>query len=402
MRLSNPWIANPWIAAMLSGFFGAVAGVGIANLAAIAAPWRSGDYLPGRPAAAPAGPAAVAETPETSFSFGTIAVGASGSHSFVIKNAGDAPLELTKGATSCTCTVSDFEESEGGSSAAKTIAPGESTRLEVKWRGKGDGGPYRQSASVLTSDPRRRQIAFVVEGTVVPPYKAVPSSVALPKLTPDMSHEAAVRVFTYGAEPPAIDSLALADEKTAGFYAISSTPLAADEIAAEKAATGGFKIDVQVRPGLPLGSVRQGIKATFRMPDEVVAEIPIEGVVAGDFALAGAGWNSARESLMLGTVSGRTGSRATLFLTVKGPYRDAVRPSVREVVPACLQVAVDEAKPVGGGGVVRIPLTVTIPPGTAAVDHAGTLLAPAGRIVLDTGHPDTPTLEIKVCVTVLP
>ena len=68
---------------------------------------------------------------------GTVGVGAKGSHEFVIRNIGAAPLELTKGATSCTCTVSDFEEKEGGSTSAKIVPPGESTKLKRMARASG-------------------------------------------------------------------------------------------------------------------------------------------------------------------------------------------------------------------------------------------------------------------------
>ena len=395
-------MSNPWFVAGCSAGAGLVAGVAIAGLSALLIPARIGDLAPTDTRLATDADAPVAETPETTFSFGQIAVGASGEHEFTIRNAGPVPLELAKGATSCTCTVSDFEESEGGSADKKIVLPGASAGLKVKWRGKGDGGAYRQSASIATNDPRRPQIAFIVEGTLVPSYVAVPSGVALPKLAPSASHEATVRVFTFGKEPPTVASLALSEEKTARLYSLASAPLTTAEIERMKGATGGFRIDVEVRPGLPLGTVRQGIKAVFRMPDEITAEIPIEGTVTGDFSFAGAGWDSTREALMLGTVAARTGTTATLFMTVKGPHRGAVRPTVREVVPSSLVVTVGEPKPVGSGNVVRIPLTVAIPPGSPAVSHAGTELSPAGRIFLDTGHPETPSLEIRVCATVVP
>ena len=350
----------------------------------------------------PTGAAPKVDVPETQFSFGTVGVGAKGFHEFVIRNIGDAPLELTKGATSCTCTVSDFEESEGGSKDAKVVPPGESTKLKVQWRGKGDGGPFRQQASVLTNDPSRPQIAFVVEGAVVPTYKATPTAITLSKMSASSSEQATVTVFTFGKEQPAIDSLSLTDEKTAGFYSLTSAPLTPEDLTAETGATGGFRITADIRPGLPIGPLRQTIKLVFRMPDEVVAEIPVEGSVSGDLALAGTAWDSSREALLLGTVAARTGSQTNLFLTAKGPHRADVRPVVREVIPDSLQIAVGEGKPVGSGNVIRIPLSITIPPGSNPSNHNCSAQAPAGRIVLDTGHPDSPTLTIPVCITIAP
>lgn len=391
---------NAWIVAGLAGCLGAAVGGGIATLEAAIRPWRAGDFSTTKPGAT--GPAPRVEVPETQFAFGTVGVGAQGSHPFVIRNVGDAPLELTKGATSCTCTVGDFEESEGGSKDAKVVRPGESTKLRVQWRGKGDGGPFRQQASVLTNDPSRPQIAFVVEGTVVPTFKAKPNAIALPKLSTSSTEQATVTVFTFGKEPPTIDSLTATEEKTAGFYSLTSAPLSGDELAAEAGATGGFRITADIRPGLPIGPLRQTIKVVFRMPEEVVAEIPVDGSVTGDLALAGAAWDSSREALLLGTVSSRSGSQTSVFLTVKGPHRAAVKPTVREVVPEALHVDVGEGKPVGSGNVIRIPLSISIPPGSKPANHICSAQAPAGKIVLDTGHPESPTLTIPVCVTIAP
>ena len=395
MRMPNAWVVTG-VAALL----GAAVGGGIATLEASTRPWRAGDFAV--TSARPVGPTPQVEVPETQFAFGTVGVGAKGFHEFVIRNTGAAPLELTKGATSCTCTVSDFEEKEGGSKDAKVVQPGESTKLKVQWRGKGDGGPFRQQASVLTNDPARPQIAFVVEGTVVPTYKAVPNVVTLPKLSTSSNERATVTVYTFGKEQPTVDSLTLTEEKTAQLYSLASSPLEAEALAAETGATGGFLITADIRPGLPIGPLRQTIKAVFRMPEEVTIEIPVDGSVSGDLALAGTAWDSSREALLLGTVSSRSGSQTNLFLTAKGPHRADVRPVVRSVVPDALQVVIGEGKPVGSGNVIRIPLTITIPPGSKPANNICSEQAPAGKIMLDTGHPDSPTLTIPVCVAIVP
>ena len=105
---------------------------------------------------------------------------------------------------------------------------------------------------------------------------------------------------------------------------------------------------------------------------------------------------------MLGTVSGKTGHRSQLFLTARGPHRDAVRPVVREVVPDSLQVTIGAAGEIGDGGVVRVPIEIVIPAGSRPVNHLCTQQGPAGRILLETGHPDTPVLAIPVCVAIGP
>jgi hypothetical protein len=393
-------LPSAWVVAGVAACLGAAVGGGIATLEAATRPWRAGDFAVA--SSRPSGPAPQVEVPETQFAFGTVGVGAKGVHEFVIRNTGSAPLELAKGATSCTCTVSDFEEKEGGSTGVRVVQPGESTKLKVQWRGKGDGGPFRQQASVLTNDPSRPQVAFVVEGTVVPTYKAVPNVVTLPKLSTSSRETVTVTFFTFGQEQPTVDSLTVTDEQTAEFYSLTSAPLEPTALAAENGATGGFLVTAEIRPGLPIGPLRQSIKVVFRMPEELVAELPVEGSVSGDLALAGTAWDSSREALLLGTVSSRTGTEANLFLTVKGPHRADVKPVVRQVIPDSLRVVVGEGKPVGSGNVIRIPLTITIPPGSPPANHICSTQAPAGKIVFDTGHPDSPTLTIPVCIAIAP
>lgn len=398
MHLRTP---NPWSVAVFALAVGAGLGAGTALIRSAATPWQVGDFRPDAAADDAAGPRA--ETAETEYAFGTIGTGQTGSHEFTIRNAGREPLTLTKGATSCTCTISDFERSEGGDpDGAKSVAPGGVTKVKVQWKGKGGGGPFRQQATIFTNDQRRPEVVFVVEGRVVPTWKAVPEAVVFSRLSATTGDRAVVRIYTFGSEPPSAVEATIDHPQAAQFFSLATAPMAAAEFAEEPGATGGLNLTIEIKPGLPLGPLRHTIALSFRMPDAVTAELPFEGVVAGDLALAGAAWDSSHQILSLGTVSGKKGLRTQLFLTAKGPHRDAVRPVVREVVPDSLQVDIGESKPVGTGGVVRTPLTIVVPPGSPPANNLCSEQAPPGRIVLDTGHPDTPTLTIRVCIAIGP
>ena len=390
----NAW----WVAAVA-----AVAGVAIGASGAFlqrSTPWTVGDL---RVTSAPSGPAPQVETAETRHAFGTLGTGGSGSHEFVVRNAGDGPLTLRKGTTSCTCTVSDFEAIEGGSAdGTRVVSPGGETKIRVQWKGKPPGGPFRQQATILTDDPRRPEVVFTVEGTVVPTWKAIPDLLAVPRLAASSGERVTSDVFTYGTESPAVTEVALDDPKFAQSVSFATAPLSAEEVAAETGATGGFRLTVDLKPGLPIGPLKRTVRVSFTMPEPLVAEIPLEGTVGGDLVMAGPGWDSSRQALLLGTVSGKAGLRTRVFLTAKGPHRDSVRPTVREVVPEALQVTIGDGSPIGTGGAVRIPIDIVIPPGSRAVNHLCSQQGPAGRIVLATGHPDSPEFTIPVCVAVGP
>lgn len=393
-------LPNPWAAAGIAALVGTGLGAGSALVRSAATPWQIGDFRPGGAVDDAAGPRV--ETTETAHAFGTIGTGETGSHEFEIRNAGHGPLTLTKGASSCTCTIADFERSTGGDpEGTKTVPPGASTRIRIQWKGKGSG-PFRQQATIFTNDPRRSEIVFVVSGQVVPAWKAVPETVVFSRLSATTGDAAEVRVYTFGAQPPEDIQASIDHAQAAQFFSLAAVPLLAADLADEPGATGGFRLSVHVKPGLPLGPLRQTISVSFCMPEAIALELPLQATVSGDLALAGAKWDSSLQVLSLGSVSGRTGLRTQLFLVAKGPHRDLVRPIVREVVPAGLQVEIGERKPVGTGGTFRTPLTIVIPPGSPHANHLCSEQAPAGRIVLETGHPDTPTLTVRVCVAIGP
>jgi len=399
MRLRAP---GAWSVAAWALVVGAALGAGAPAIRAAVRPWRLGEFDPAGQVVKEGISVPQIDAPSTQYAFGTMAEGSEESHEFTIRNAGEAPLKITRGATSCSCTVSDFEATEGGDAdGEKLLAPGAAAKLRLKWRGK-KGGPFRQQATVFTNDPRRPEMVFVVEGFVVPIWKAEPRSIVLTAISSQGGAKASTRIYTYGKEPPTVAAIGTADPENSQFLSFSTKPLGPEDLAHEQGATGGVAVDVEILAGVPLGPLRKTIEVDLRLPEEVKAEVVVEGTVVGDLALAGPGWDFSRQVLQLGTVSGRNGMHTQLFITAKGAHRDSVRPTVRAVVPGSMQVEVGAGTPVGSGGVVRIPLSISIPAGSPPCNHLGSSQAPAGRIVLDTGHPESPTMTIPVCVAVGP
>lgn len=390
-----------WTVAAAAAAAGCLVGAGGVALRAALVPWRIGEFVAVSEASAADSPRA--EVTQTAHVFGTIGTGVSGSHRFEIRNVGPRALTLSRGSSSCSCTVSDFEVADGGSpEATKIVLPGASTFVTVRWQGKPPGGPFRQQVTILTDDPRRPEIVLGIEGNVVPTWLAVPDTIALDQLTISSQRQASAAIYTYGPQPPEPRAVVIDGPDAEKLFALMTTPLTADEIAKQPGASGGFRIDIDIKPGLPLGPLRRTITATFTMPDEVVASLVVEGNVSGELGLVGPGWDAARQTLVLGTVSGQVGFKRQLFLTARGPHRDRIQPVVREVVPASLAVTVGQGVPVGSGNVVRFPIDLVILPGARPANHLCSEQGPAGKIVLDTGHPDAPSWSIPVCIAIGP
>ncbi|HYW79937.1 MAG TPA: DUF1573 domain-containing protein [Thermoguttaceae bacterium] len=118
----------------LTAVLGMLAGTGTAMLQLARAPWDGdpggvANYPSPPDVGAPNDPVPEIVVDEVEHDFGVMDQGAEGSHVFVFKNAGDAPLELKRGPTSCGCTDLDIERF--------TIPPGESSDVTILWIAKG-------------------------------------------------------------------------------------------------------------------------------------------------------------------------------------------------------------------------------------------------------------------------
>jgi hypothetical protein len=91
----------------------------------------------------------------TTFDFGSGQRNGKGKHTFVIRNLGDEPLTLSRGATSCKCAVSELKNDK--------IGPGESTDVTLEWHLTTEGEQFRQTADIYTNDPRQPTITLVVQ-----------------------------------------------------------------------------------------------------------------------------------------------------------------------------------------------------------------------------------------------
>jgi hypothetical protein len=90
---------------------------------------------------------------------GTVAKGEKIVHDFVIKNEGDAVLEITNVHPSCGCTVAEFD---------KTIAPGQTGKVHAVVDTATFNGAIAKGVTVLTNDPDTPQMELTVRAKVEP------------------------------------------------------------------------------------------------------------------------------------------------------------------------------------------------------------------------------------------
>lgn len=120
-------------------------------------------------------------TDHQSYNWNTIPYdGGLAKHEFVIKNTGEADLNLANLKTSCTCTqayliigskISPRFNMHSKSDWTGIVRPGDTAKLEVEFdptfHGPTGVGPIQRIVSVETSDPKLPYLEFKLDGVVI-------------------------------------------------------------------------------------------------------------------------------------------------------------------------------------------------------------------------------------------
>jgi hypothetical protein len=101
--------------------------------------------------------ATVAQDPFT-WDFGRVKAGIALEHDFVLKNDSKRVLRVQNISTSCGCTVSEV--------AKKTLAPGESTTIKVKFDSLGYYGETQQFVYVTTDNLDKPILRYIIKAYV--------------------------------------------------------------------------------------------------------------------------------------------------------------------------------------------------------------------------------------------
>lgn len=326
---------------------------------------------------------------QTEYKFGSMEPGKEGSHDFTLSNQGTGRLMLVTGSTSCSCALSKLEKTE--------LKPGESTKVTLTWRSKDYAGPYKQTATILTSDRGRPEVTFTVVGEVSQMVRADPPALVFTSLTDGQEANGQVRLLSAFASPPLeVLDHKLSDQATARCFTVRFEPAAPTEEEKKKGFRSACLLRVTAKPGLPQGPFEQTILLRLNQEAHPALAVTVKGVVGSDIAIAGRGWNPDRKILDIGPVGNREAIQRQLVLLVRGSHAREVRFKCLKCDPDFLQVSLGETKVADDGAVSRTSLVVEIPKGSPPVNRLGTDQRPAGEILLETTHPQVPRLRIMV------
>ncbi len=313
--------------------------------------------------------------------FGAVERDTKAVHVFKITNLGDAPLELEAGDTTCTrCTITKLEKSR--------VEPGETTGVRVEYLTTQAMPRFRQHATILTNDPEHPSVDLTIFGTVMSRFRVIPDNLVLSKISANEGRTAEVRIYAFVSDEISVEKYELVSQDTAEYFDITSQPIPRDQLTEPKASSA-CRVLVTVKPGLPLGPIRQTIRLELKMgggaPNAVV-EVPIEGTVDSDISIVGVGWNADAGRLAIGEVASSQGAKRDLRLVVRGSQRNDVKFTLEKVDPAWLKVSLGAASELNSG-VMQIPLSIEIPPGSPPMNRLGSDQGKYAEVVLDTTHP---------------
>jgi hypothetical protein len=133
-------------------------------LALCAALWVATAIWAQTGAKTPAAPAAGAKKPKATAvepikDVGNVSKGEKITHDFMIKNDGDADLQITNVQPACGCTVAEFD---------KVIKPGQTGKVHAVVDTTTFNGPIAKGISVFTNDPATPQIELTLRAKVEP------------------------------------------------------------------------------------------------------------------------------------------------------------------------------------------------------------------------------------------
>ncbi len=325
----------------------------------------------------PAGPPPKLELVEaSSYQFGTIPVGGKRTHAWSFRNTGEGPLDIWLEDTTCSCTVASLKAARGEEKTI-TIAPGQSSPLEVSWEGR-HAGRFHQAATIGTNDPDHPSVVLTLIGTVLDPLEIRPSdSVAFPDGTPEQSRSASVQIVSN--DLPDVKLLQVSTSKP-GLIVAQAKPMSPEELAKEKGKSG-YALSIEVRPGMPAGRFLEEVSIETNHPRRPSLKIHLSGNTVGPITLTPA-------RVVMPSVPRAKGASVSLALVVRG--EQAVRFEIASK-PEILKVEITpETGPDASG---RFRMTVTVPPGlpVGAIDRP---------ILLKTNHPKLPEIRIPVSIYV--
>jgi hypothetical protein len=327
--------------------------------------------------------------------FGEMPRHSPGQVEYIFRNEGEGPLVLSKGHSSCQCTVGELSDTN--------VQPGAETTVTLSWKTETAESSFRHHAEIGTNDPQRTTIHLEVTGKITLGLEVEPKEVALGGFNVRDGKQAQFTVLAFHSSGLKITSCELApasdegeaiDASLAKSVEFSHEPLSPQELPSlTRSPKSGHRVTVLLKPGLPQGRIERKIRVATNLAAPL--EVSLAGTALGDVSVAaGGGWIPTREVLYLDDIDTETSAskRIHLLVTGQGFGQVQVKLKEKETDPPELKAVVGQPQP--GTESVRWPITVTLPRGTRPMSRIEK--GNYGKIVLETTNPHFKEFVIPV------
>lgn len=360
------------------------------------------DIDDGRPKISETGPHPKAVCDDMEHDFGMMKHLDSGSHTFVVKNEGEAPLELKTGETTCQCTVGEVGDT--------IIPPGESTVVELKWTIKNPSSRFEHSAEVWTNDPENRMILLLISGFVGRDVIFKPEGgwnmgsiaaisegrfegMVFSQTRPDLelTDVSVLESDDFGIEVVRMTEEEIKAKDAAGLFLDASVPGAPPP-----PPIVGYYVRVKLDKKIPIGQFEHQMKFKIKVDDdlpEIEELMTLGGTRAGPFnffALPGARWSSERLMFQAGAIKAAEGKKTGLIMLIRGGGEDF---KITELSSDLKWLKLEPGPNEQVGNATRVKLNVIFPPDSPQMIRSHQNPA---ELVVKTSHPDAREIRIKL------
>ena len=291
--------------------------------------------------------------------FGTMAVNEKKSHTFVIRNEGEATLKMEPGTPTCKCTEFTIHK--------ESLEPGEETEVYLEWVPKTESKKFRQHAPIFTNDPAHHPapLKLVIEGEVLRYLGILPANVwELGTMKEDDVSVARGEVFS-----PLYDEFELINVKTSLDALVLKTEKFTAEELEQYSYKSGYKINAELNTNdAPIGKFEETISFNIDKDPEKQYTINVRGRRSGPVQIypkGGVVWSKKNNTLYLSQFPAAEGKSVELIVffasTRDFSAADTVIESV-EVDPSFVECKIEPTENWSGKDRMRFDVKLTVPP----------------------------------------
>jgi len=317
---------------------------------------------------------------ERKFELGVVESPDAFTHKFVIRNEGDAPLTLTRGASNCKCTITELPEAP--------VPPGGQVEVGVAFKLVPRTGFFSRGAKILTNDPENPELLLGLEGTVHRRLAAEPDAITM-SVPFSGDRTASTTVFSQIWKQ---FQLAVVKRSNRGMRC-RIVPASKEELDKAKALCG-YRVEVELSPDMPDGHFSDYVELTASPNDSADSpqslSLQVQGNIYGRLTFHGAKIDDQRV-LHLGTVRAGEGACENLVMKVHDAERSLSILGVQSDPQFMSVRVVPLRQTMVNAGLYSVE--VRIPPDAPSSVYLGERSA---TVRLTTNHPRLPVIEIKV------